>query len=260
MFARPVLLSLALVSVALPLSAKPLRSYSQSNYSAQMQCQDVAGVSRQLQEWTLSHEARVVHASTDSANSRGNLNLRLTEQQMVEFTQKLPQLGHLVSENLSCSDNTATVSENRRQLALLEKMVSSRVEVHSGVLSEVERGLCEAEFKAYLRDRISSCRSTLNNCEANEGSVEVNLTLTGFEASPLTVQGRRPSSAVAPVVDEVAEPLKQNSTTEVSHGLAPFAALLGIAALFGVLTFHRSRRHSAVADEVSSQCSGLSKK
>lgn len=235
----------AFCALALPGLAKFPMGYGQSNYNAQIQCQDVLGVSRQLQDLAQAHDAKITHLSTDGRNGRGSLNLRMPEAHLGEFAKKLPEFGRIVSENRSYSDNSANYSETRRQLQLAEKLAAAQIEIRSGELTPAERGLCEAEFKAHLRDRINNYRSSLANLEANQGMAELSITLLGQDslraesrAQVLEVEEERLSPSGQPTG-------KSNAASASSavgwSGLAPALALAGVAGLYLCYAWGRSR-------------------
>lgn len=234
----------AFSALALPAMAKFPFGYGQSNYNAQIQCQDVLGVSRQLQELAQAHEAKITHLSTDGRNGRGSLNLRMPEAQLGEFAKKLPEFGRVVSENRSYSDNSASYSETRRQLQLAEKLAAAQIDIRSGELTAAERGLCEAEFKAHLRDRINSYRSNLASLESNQGMAELSITLLGQESLRAESRAQILEVEEQPLSPSGEPTTKSNTASATSVGwlgLAPALALAGVAGLYLCYSLGRSR-------------------
>ena len=199
---RKALLTVSLAALlwASPVGAKT-PSYVQSHWNCQVQCQDLPGVARQLEELVQKHGGRVQNLNSDVRSGSGNLNARIPEENLLAFSAAVSNLGTVMQQSRSLSDNTSSYAESKRQLELAEKMANAHIAPPTGV-SQVERALFEAEFKAYLRDRINSQRNSLAQYERNQGWAEVSVSLQSqgrpqrvVESGPVRVEELRPSPA-----------------------------------------------------------------
>lgn len=216
--------------------AKPAPRLVQSQVRAQIQVQDMTSISQGLDKLCQEHQAQIVHFNYDRNNSNGNFNVRVPEDKLGSFCAGLRTLGEVRSENRNSSDNTASYQDAQNNLALAEKAISAHWTVSGDGLSARDRGLVDAEFKTYLRDRINSYRNTMRNYEQNRGLAEVNVSLSSqSQAQPverqprsrghLTVETGEPSEVVVERIE--ASPSPYSATW-----LAPAAAMLALVAFW----------------------------
>jgi len=225
MLAKSLGLSLILVVTA---AAKPMPRMVQSHYNAQLVTQDARDVTERLESLCRECDAQISNLNSDQTNGNGNLNLRLPEDKLNRFSQGLRKVGSIRSENRSSSDNTNSYLETQRNLAMAEKTMSAQWTVSGTSLTATERGLVDAEFKSYLRDRINSYRSTLSSYEQNQGMAEVSI---NWSAPPNNPQ---------PAPPEQVQQLSTMGPTRVEVIEAPVespwkASLLGPAAVMLML-------------------------
>lgn len=172
--------------------AKPEHRLVQSHYNAQVQVQNFSDLSRKVDELSRECQAQITSFNCDANNCNGNLNARVPDDKLTRFTEGLRKLGVVRSENRSMSDNTSSYLDAQRNLQMAEKTLSAQWTVTGSNLTATEKGLVDAEFRAYLRDRINSYRSTMNSYEQNQGFAEVSVSLSGA-VPPEQQRSARPS-------------------------------------------------------------------
>ncbi len=201
--------------------AKPM---VQSRYNGQLQVQNLATVSRSVDQLCRECQAQITNFNCD-ANS-GSLNARVPEEQLGRFCEGLQRLGQMRSQNRSTSDNTSSYQEYKRQLEMAEKAMSAQWTVSGSGLTGTEKGLVDAEFRAFLRDRINSYRSNLANLEQNQGFAEVSVNLTGPQVAPEQQVPQRVSQPVQmEVISETPAP------TNLMTKAGPLLLLVGLLAV-----------------------------
>lgn len=151
---------------------------TQSNVNYQLQVQDLVGVTHRLEEMAAQCQGRVTQSNSNAQGGNASVSLRIPEQALNAFCKDTASLGSIVSQNRSSSDVTNSYIEQRRNLELYEKMGSAGL-VFPPNLTAAEKTVFEAEFKAYVRDRINSAKSTLSNYEQNRGWADVHINLQG---------------------------------------------------------------------------------
>ena len=231
-------------------------SYVQSHWSAQIQCQDLPGVSHKLEEMATRLEGRVTNSNFDANSGSGNLNLRIPEAALGKFCEEARGLGNIMSQNRSSSDNTSSYLDSKRTMELCEKLSTAHVALPAGA-SEADKAACETEFKAYLRDKMNSARQSMNSYDQNRGWAELNISLQGPNraAQPQVSYPGRCGTKSCETIERMPQPQGQTPTivtTTVeaetcSKGPCAVQLSLGAAALgcLGLL-WVRSRRKTSV--------------
>jgi len=167
------------LGLSLGVSAKPIGGFLQRNYSAQLEVQETQQLSSSVEQLCKKSQAQITNFNFDSAGGSGNLNVIVPDDQLDRFSEGLRHLGKVTRENRSMSDNTTSYLDCQRNLANAEKSLAAHWSCQGSELTALERGLAEAEFKTYLRDRIQSYRSQLVNYEQNRGVSQVSVSFSG---------------------------------------------------------------------------------
>ncbi len=227
-------LTVGVLLALMPLGAwaKPAPRLVQSQVRAQIQVQDMTSISQGLDKLCQEHQAQIVHFNCDRNNSNGNFNVRVPEDKLGSFCAGLRTLGEVRSENRNSSDNTASYQDAQNNLALAEKAISAHWTVSGDGLSARDRGVVDAEFKAYLRDRINSYRSTMRNYEQNLGLAEVNVSLSS-EAQPVGRQPRTRGNLTVETTEPtevVVERIETRPSPYSATLLGPAAVMLALIA------------------------------
>ena len=212
--------------------AKPTPRMVQSRYNAQIQVQDMATLSPALDALCRECQGQITNFNCNTEGGNGNLNVRVPEDKLERFTEGLRRLGALRNENRSTSDNTTSYADAQRNLELAEKTLSAQWTVSGSQLSAVEKGLMDAEFKAYLRDRINSYRSNINNYEQNQGFAEVSLSLTSNPTPPSQIRHRRSPRTEEATQFEVIPAAPPATSAANLYLIGPAAVMLALIAFF----------------------------
>ncbi len=233
--------------------AKP-ESYVQSHWNAQIQCQDLQGVTSKLEELANRFEGRITNSNYDANSGSGNLNLRIPEASLGKFCEEARSLGNIMSQNRSSSDNTASYLESKRSLELCEKLSAAHLALPAGT-TEGDKAVCETEFKAYLRDKMNSARQSMSSYDQNRGWADLNISLQGpnHAGQPEVRYKARCGTKSCETIDRLGQAQAPTIvTTSVesetcSKGPCAVQLSLGAAALgcLGLL-WVRSRRNKAV--------------
>ncbi|MBT9588648.1 DUF4349 domain-containing protein [bacterium] len=259
MFVRCLKVGLVAALLSFSAQAEPHLRMTQSHYSAQVQVQDMGTISRSVDQLCRECQAHITNFNCDINNANGNLNVRVPEEKLGRFCEGLRKVGLVRSENRSSSDNTSSYVEAQRNLEIAEKSLSSQWTVSGSALNAKEKGLVDAEFKAYLRDRINSYRSTINNYEQNHGFAEVSVNLSGTPIRPEQApeQARQPAhprqrleTTQFEVVAEPTAVAPVNNSTNLAL-LGPAAVMLALIAFFVVKQRSRPEPESSRPDPVT---------
>ena len=255
MFVRCLKVGLVAALLSISAQAEPHLRMAQSHYSAQIQVQDMGTISRSLDQLCRECQAQITNFNIDINSANGNLNVRVPEDKLGRFCEGLRKIGVVRSENRSSSDNTSSYVEAQRNLEMAEKTLSAQWTVSGSALSAKEKGLVDAEFKAYLRDRINSYRSSINTYEQNQGFAEVSVNLSGTPIPP--EQARQPAHPRQRLettqFEVIAEPTPVAPVSN-SNNLAllgPAAVMLALIAFFVVKQRSRPEHDASRPDPVT---------
>lgn len=213
--------------------ARPLSPWMRSNLNCRLECQDLPGVSQKLKQLCQSEGGQITNFNLDTSSGSGNFNLRVPEERLSEFTSHLHELGQVLSENQSVSDNTVSYEEQKRQMDLAQKMLTARWTVQGEHLSEAEKAQFDAEYKSYLRDRVNSNRSSLASYESMRGWADVSISLSGprREGPPLNEPPPECSQQRLRRCGEATEVECSPCTAAAPQGICPMTLSLGLGAV-----------------------------
>lgn len=224
-----------------PAAAKPVPSMLQSRYNAQLEVQNFQELPAKIDGICRECDGQITNFNSDLNSGSGNLNVRVPEAKLSRCVESLRGLGVVRNENRSVSDNTSSYQDAMRNLSLYEKALATQWSPQ-GNLSAAERGMVDAEFKSFLRDRVNSYRSSINSYEQNRGYAEISVSLSGPQRPSIPPeQVRRPRHGPPVEFEPINPPPPPPLADPQVLGMALFAPALLMLGLLSVYLFKVSR-------------------
>ncbi len=152
--------------------------YRQTRVNITLKVPNFEFAAADLREVVAQHKGQIKNMNLDHKSDNGNANVSVEEAQVGALVKQLSELGLVVSQNQSTSDNTNNVKTYARRAKAFRALAQIDMRPHFQKVPSDLRSEVQSEFESWLNSRLNSNESSLAQYKERAGQAEVHIQFT----------------------------------------------------------------------------------
>lgn len=174
-----LLLSFTIVLTLLtPLQAETLSRLTYSRHQLEIQVNSFEELGNRIRAAAAQNNAHVENLNLDGNNRSGNVNLKVAPGSSAGLISEMSKLGRVVRQNEYQNDNTSSYRQYEQKAAAFRALAKVDPNALFSKVPASERQMVKAEYESFVRDRLQSYETNLENYERQAALTEVQVTFT----------------------------------------------------------------------------------